>query len=280
MRARVARLAGRALGPLKPKAIDAFLSVMAAGAVVSDCNVCGTRYIMEPRELGREVTSCPTCWSTVRFRSVISALSEELFGEPMPIPAFPHRPDIVGVGLSDWEGYAERLPDRVSYTNTFLHEEPVLDVTDVPEEWAGRADFVLSSDVFEHVRPPVGDAFRGLRRLLKPGGLAVVTVPYGEGAETVEHYPELHDYTIEELADGAHEVMNRTAAGVDQRFGDPVFHGGEGLVLEMRVFSLPDVIAHLEEAGFRDIKVHRANRPAHGIIWSHGDGVPVTARAR
>ncbi len=38
----------------------------------------------------------------------------------------------------------------------------------------GQLDFVISSDVFEHVPPPVDIAFENTRRMLRPGGLFVL----------------------------------------------------------------------------------------------------------
>jgi hypothetical protein len=76
---------------------------------------------------------------------------------------------IRGIGMSDDQRYARELCRVFSYTNTYYDQEPKLDIRQLPEQLIGCADFVISSDVFEHVSPPVFPAFQQLRKLLKPG---------------------------------------------------------------------------------------------------------------
>src|SRR5579871_5752851 len=84
------------------------------------CNICGSLSDVPPSEIDREVPSCLSCGSSLRQRAVVAALSLNLFGESIPIDAFPRAPDIRGVGISDWDGYAKRLARRLGYRNTFL----------------------------------------------------------------------------------------------------------------------------------------------------------------
>ena len=101
----------------------------------------------------------------------MNGLSLGLFKESLALPDFPTRPDIKGIGLSDADLYSKRLQHKVSYTNTFLHSPPRLDITDIDAAEFGELDFLIASDVFEHVTPPVGRAFRNARRLLRQGGV-------------------------------------------------------------------------------------------------------------
>ena len=195
----------------------------------------------------------------------------------MAVPDFPYRPDLVGIGLSDWAGYAAGLAARLSYTNTFYHQEPLLDIVDPPRERWGRCDFLISTDVFEHVPPPVERAFTGSFALLKPGGLLVLTVPFTDVPETVEHFPDLSIFKIVELG-GEHVLVNRDAAGRHSVRAGLVFHGGPGDTLEMRVFSRAGTVRLLEQAGFGDIVVHGGAVPAWGIVPPHHHGLPITAR--
>ena len=71
-----------------------------------------------------------------------------------------------------------------SYQNTFLHRPPHFDLMNIDKVSFAPFDFVLCSDVLEHVPPPVDKAMRNLRRLVKPGGALILTVPYLEGDET------------------------------------------------------------------------------------------------
>jgi SAM-dependent methyltransferase len=145
-----------------------------------------------------------------------------------------------------------------------------------PALW-GSNDFVISSDVFEHVLPPVARAFDNVSRLLKPGGLFILTVPFGTQPKTIEHFPELHDFKIVET-DGNYVLTNVTREGVVQRFDRLVFHGGPGTTLEMRVFAEGDLIKHLAAAGFLEIEVHRNPLFQYGIWWAGPCSFPISAR--
>lgn len=221
--------------------------------------------------------SCAACGSSVRYRALVRALSLGLFGESIPLPRFPHRPDLTGVGFSDWEPFAERLAARLGHTNTYLHREPSLDLTSPPAELAGTMDYVLCSEVLEHIAPPVERAVQACFDLLKPGGLLVLTVPYGFGAETAEHYPRLADYAVVELG-GDTALVNRTSEGTFEVFPSPLFHGGEGETLEMRLFALEPLLDSLRAAGFADVAVAGEEDPDAGVVWLYEWSLPIVAR--
>ena len=203
---------------------------------------------------------------------MIHVLADALFGEPIPISEFPHRPELKGFGMSDW-GYDSRLAEKLGYTNTFYDTEPKLDITDPPPDCLGTLDFLISSDVFEHVPPPVQRAFDGAFALLKPGGVLVLTVPYNEG-KTREHFPNLGEWQIVDF-NGVHVLLNRTSEGWEVHDGLH-FHGGPGLTLEMRHFGREDIHSHLEKAGFREITDWHDAEEFHP--WSDVHGLPFTAR--
>lgn len=228
------------------------------------CNVCGKASVSPLRDLAfRDFPSCRHCGSTSRIRQLVSMLSRELFSRDVALPSFPERRDIVGCSLSDWEGMANQLAARLNYVNTFLHKEPRLDITAVPAEFAGRFDFVISSDVFEHIDPPVSRAFIGLRRLLKQGGFAIFTVPWVHMDATIEHFPELYQYRIER-DDQGWLLYNTTRNGQKQLFRNLQFHGGEGQVLELRLFALSHLIEEARNAGM-SATIVRGHVPLRGI---------------
>ncbi len=244
------------------------------------CNVCGTdnRGAEKLSVQNREAGSCGVCRSSLRMRSVIYALSTSLFGTGMPIAAFPKDPDIRGIGMSDWEEYAHRLAARVGYVNTFYHAEPHLDITDLPAGMEGRHDFLISTDVFEHIPLSGLDAaFANARALLKDGGVFVFTVPFTKTGETIEHFPDLNDFEIVET-EGRYVMHNTTRSGETQTFSDLIFHGGPGMTLEMRLFSEPDLLQRLHEAGFSSVRVHDDIVPEVGILWPMNWAVPIVAR--
>jgi SAM-dependent methyltransferase len=245
------------------------------------CNVCGRRNLHVPREQveNRETQTCAGCHGNLRMRALMYALGVELFGSPRVLPAFPVDKRIRGLGLSDWEGYATRLAEKFDYTNTFYHAEPRLDIADIPGSLAGCHDFVIASDVFEHIPPAILDrSFANLRRLLKPGGVLVFSVPFAKEGETREHYPRLNDFEIVEER-GRRVLLNRTVDGAEEQFDDPVFHGGEGMTLEMRVFSEPDLLRRFRAAGFSSAAVRADHAPQFGIMWPIDHSLPMVARA-
>lgn len=244
------------------------------------CNICGGKNSAPLDQLGRENSSCSQCGSTVRMRAVAHLLSQGLFARSLVISNFPVRRDIKGVGLSDWDGYGERLATRLNYTNTYYHEEPRLDITNIGDNIAGSCDFLISTDVFEHVLPPVSQAFVGARRLLRPGGLLVLTVPFvTECDETKEHFPDLHDFRIEGVPEQGLRLHNRKQDGTDEVFDDLVFHGGQGSTLEMRVFARQALEQELLSAGFHDVQFQGDAFLDYGIYWQYPWSIPVTARA-
>lgn len=241
------------------------------------CNVCAWDNERPVTDFGRETASCDRCGSTVRMRSVVHLVSMALFGRSIALPDFPDRPDLRGVGLSDWSVYAKGFAQKLDYTNTYYHEEPLLDITKVPTEMESSCDVVVSTDVFEHVLPPVSLAFAGARRLLKPGGTLVLTVPFELGDGTREHFPDLNRFEIVGEGQGR-KLVNTRADGQVETFERLVFHGGPGSTLEMRVFSRKSLERELQDAGFVDIRFADADVPEWGIFWEVPWSVPVTAK--
>jgi hypothetical protein len=251
------------------------------GTLTFQCNICGAPCRAPLAELQRERASCFICGSTPRARAIVHMLSTELFGSSLPLPDFAVRKDLVGIGLSDWEGCARRLAEKFSYTNTYFHQEPQLDIVKIDDRLAHSLDFLISSEVFEHVEPPVSRAFVNSRRLLKPGGVLLLTVPFGSSShmpETIEHFPDLYDYTLSKDETGRYTLTNRTKDGVVQVFETLVFHGGEGATLEMRLFAEHDLLRHLADAGFSQITVYREPMFKFGVYWPQPWSLPIAAR--
>jgi GT2 family glycosyltransferase/glycosyltransferase involved in cell wall biosynthesis len=241
------------------------------------CNICGQLCESRLTELGRETPSCSGCGSTVRMRVIIHLLSMELFGKIIALPDFPTRRDIQGMGLSDWDRYAIPLAQKLNYTNTFYHQEPRLDITAISSQLEGTLDFLISTDVFEHIAPPVSTAFVNARKLLKPNGVLIFTVPYSKEGETREHFPELCRYEIVQR-DGKPVLKNITRDGRPQIFEDLIFHGGAGATLEMRLFSESSLLHEFAKAGFKRVQIHPDPYFEYGIYWNHDGSLPIVAR--
>ena len=230
------------------------------------CNICGKSASYPRKKMMREVPSCVHCGSCVRFRSIVHTLSMELFGESLTIKDFPERRDLAGVGMSDWKGYADRLVEKVNYVNTYYHREPLLDIATLDPAVSERYDFIIATEVFEHVSQPISVAFENAHRLLKPGGVLIFSVPCVDG-ETREHYPELLRYTIGKEKD-RWVLVNETSDGRRQRYDELTFHGGPGTTLEMRLFGKESLPRNFADAGFQQVREHHEEVEKFGIIWN------------
>ena len=199
------------------------------------------------------------------------ALSIELFGKVMCICDFPENKKLIGIGMSEHPAYADVLSSKFSFTNTFFHAEPFLDITSKGYLPFRDLDFITCTEVFEHIVQPVSVGFDNLFRILKPGGKVIFSAPYGANEKTIEHYPDLHDYETVKTKKGW-AVLNKTVAGEWQVFDSPVFHGGPGEVLEMRIYSEQDLVGLFEEAGFVDVKIYSETEMSIGYFWRESIG--------
>jgi SAM-dependent methyltransferase len=238
------------------------------------CNICGRANATAT--LPWEPSTCEGCGSNIRFRALNYLLSKELFGVGVCLQDFPKLHAIRGMGFSDDERYAPALAEKFDYTNTFFHKEPRIDITEQHPDLWGTFDFILSSDVFEHINAPVERAFEEAFRLLKPNGFLCVTVPSSVEDRTDEHYPGLSAYAVASLG-GELVLVTRDEEGQLQLHQKPVFHGGPGQTLEMRVFAQNDLARKLKASGFSSVEFHGENVDAFGIryeAWSR----PLVAR--
>jgi SAM-dependent methyltransferase len=141
--------------------------------------------------------SLQKCRANASFRGIIYVLDRLLGGrQDVPLRKWPRRKHIFGVGMSDWPGYANLLEKKFNHENTFSDRKPQLDIRNLNKTHLEKYDFVISTDVFEHILSPVQQGFDNLLRLLKPEGYLVFSVPYICISQTLEHYPGLFEYAI------------------------------------------------------------------------------------
>ncbi len=236
------------------------------------CNICGqTSKEVEIAKIGREIPSCNHCGSTVRMRSLMYGLSLHLYQKPRILADFLENNEISGVGMSDWQTYAKVLSEKVNYRNTFYDEAPQLDILNPKDQDYNKYDFVISSDVFEHVSPPVQRAFDNLRKIVKSNGAVIFSVPYVLSGPTREHFPDLFDWKIVKKGND-YLLENRSKEGKLTFYSDLVFHGGPGQTIELRVFSKDALKGNFEKAGFTKIVILEEDVPEFGIYhpekWS------------
>ena len=241
------------------------------------CNLCGAA---NRREGGfdREQPSCSSCGSNVRMRGLLRALSLELFGVNLTLPEFPRVKSLRGLGTSDGVQYADALAAKLDYRNTFYDREPRFDIARPDPGEAGRYDFLLSSEVFEHVPAPVSAAFETAFRLLKANGFLLLTAPYSFEAATAEQFDGLHEFGLARVGERV-VLVNRSREGRLQVFEDLVFHISFGEpALEMREFSESDLRAMLCVAGFSDVRIYSEEYAPYGIVHAEACSLPIVAR--
>ena len=247
------------------------------GTLAYTCNLCGRAGALDLCRLQREERTCLGSGSTLRQRSLIAALSRRLFdGLSLPLPDWPPVGDLEATGISDSELIDKALSQTIRYRNTFIHQAPFLDLCSPGERDVASCDILICSDVLEHVAPPLERAFAGMRRIIRPGGFALITVPCSALEKTTEHFPDLHEYRIIER-DGKRVLANRTADSRYEVFADLVFHGGPGETLEMRRFALMDLERNLKAAGFSKVEICARPSFEHGVYWQEPYSVPIIA---
>jgi hypothetical protein len=242
------------------------------------CNICGASNHPAASALDRESASCTGCGSSVRTRGLMLLLPMELFGVKLALSEFPRVKSLRGLGVTDANQYASQLAGKLDYRNTFYDREPRFDLANPPEHELGQFDFIIASEILEHVPPPVERAFQSAAQLLKPNGVLILTVPYSLESSMREHYPDLHQFGFAAVGD-EQVLVNRNRAGKIEVFERPVFHAsGNDTSLEMREFSEKDLCALLRGAGFRDVKIYADNYAPFGIVHSEPCSLPIAAR--
>ena len=170
------------------------------------------------------------------------------YSEQIDIRAINSDMSRVGLGISDDWRLVRALSPLFAYTNSFLHQFPVVDICSPPQEAIGKFEFISCCDVLEHTLPPRNVALMGLYQMLKPTGFAVISVPLIQGLKFAEYYPELSTWKTEN--DFVHWVDKDGHEHIDQH---PEFHGGEGLTLAFRQWTEEKLIEELKAVGFSDI---------------------------
>jgi hypothetical protein len=205
-------------------------------------------------------------------------LSVELFGIALTLPEFPCIKSLRGIGMTDFGPYAALLAQKFDYKNTFYDRAPKFDITDPPQDEFGKYDFLISSEVFEHVAASASVVFQNAFKLLTPNGVLVLTVPYSVEASMEEHFPDLYQFGLAHVGKSV-VLVNRTLSGRLEVFENLTFHGpGAGKALEMRQFTEEALRQILVEAGFKQICIYVENDLDFGIVHAETWSLPIGAR--
>ncbi len=234
------------------------------------CNITGNRFDLDNTIINRE--GCVKFGYNSRFRAICYIFTKHFYGECKILCEIPTNKELSGIGMSD-AGWSKYLSEKFNYINTYYHMEEYLDIyNDEHVNKFHNLDFIISSDVFEHINifPGLQIAFNNLNKMLKNGGILIFSVPYGINIEHKEHYPLLYDYKIIN-ENGNFLLENKTINGEIETYNNLCFHGGPGNVLEMRIFSKDSIIDYLSKSGFHKITFHEITKDMnkYGIFWGN-----------
>jgi SAM-dependent methyltransferase len=233
------------------------------------CNITGQSFILDDNEKNRE-SGCRFGFNS-RFRAICYVFTKLFYGKCKILCNLKDNKNLKGIGMSD-SSWAKIFEKKFNYTNTFYHTSPYLNIyNDKHITNYNNLDFIISSDVFEHIDPfpSIHIAFSNLYKMLKNGGFIIFSVPYTH-EEHLEHFPNLYKYEIKK--EGNDFILyNTTIDNKIEIFNNLCFHGGPGNVLEMRVFSKKSIISFLEKSGFIDITFYEINEDMkkYGIFWDN-----------
>lgn len=239
------------------------------------CNICGTAST-GPRNGEGEYPACSACGSEVRQRAIALLLSRALFGCDIPLTGFPQLKSLRALGISDLPLLAGPFKRLFTYTNTYYHQEPSLDLTAPPPPDLGLFDFIVCSEVLEHVSAPVDRAFHSLACLLKPSGFLILTVPFGLDEHSVDHFPRATSLKVMEV-DGKPVAVGHYPDGSYHVHDNLIFHGGHGSTLELRLFCRADLESQLASAGFTHVSFLCEGNESFGIDFPSPCSLPILA---
>lgn len=254
--------------PGLPRGVTPEEWALAGNPIEGTCPVCGTTGVQFCgfTENFRESGACSQCGAANRQRQMAFSLRKKLrlaTHGSLALPAGCHLYNAETTGalhatLARWPGYVcsgywgdQFAPGSI--VNGIRHEDlERLSFAD------GTLDFILTSDVLEHV----SDAYRAhgeIFRTLRPGGWHIFTVPFNPRPASDDVRARRRDGEIEYLA-------------------EPLYHGDplrpDQGVLVWRIFG-NEMLARLAQIGFSTVTM-RVRTPDQGIL---GDNALVfTAR--
>lgn len=204
------------------------------------CNVCGNRYekfvpdfpspenrqaIEQHRVIAGygENIYCPHCMSTARERLVIARLSELDLAQKTVLHLSPEKNIYNFIRTKARVVTADLMPGFYKTIDGLVQKQDATQFS-----FGDRSfDWVIGNHILEHIPDDV-KAMGEIFRVLKPGGRAVLQVPYSESITATIEDPGIND-----------------PAKQSQLFGQKD---------HVRIYSLGDYINRLEKAGF-DVKV-------------------------
>ena len=145
------------------------------------CNICGWQGSRFLSDEWHPHTVCPSCFSVVRHRLLIAALTEieelsftNIIKDRRALHFAPE--PLIKSALSTYAGKYVTADISGNYVDVNM------DISNMNKFETGSFDAVIACDVLEHVEDDK-KALREIHRILSPGGYAILTVPQKDGLE-------------------------------------------------------------------------------------------------
>jgi SAM-dependent methyltransferase len=207
------------------------------------CRVQQKFHAINP-ENSREELTCVNCGCIWRDRKLIFLVLKSINVDPKiydkHLLDYSHR--IIGVG--DSFHVQSALGSKFNYVNTFINQFPRLNIEQVPDDFE-KFDLVTCSDVLEHVLN-LDKSIVGLAKLVKKGGIVVISAPMVNAGATLEHYPNIQNFKVNSFR----SIDWWDAQGNVHQDFSAIFHGGDGNILEIRIISKEELQQKLVQNGF------------------------------
>jgi SAM-dependent methyltransferase len=235
-----------------------------ARRLLSDAPALQTRRAQQ-RELLRRSRLLDGASFATEFGAVVERAWEDWCERSGPAPATPHQVLHVGCGHPE----AGKLPagfEPALWRELRVDLDPevkpdfVASITDLAPIPDGHADALYSSHNVEHLFPSqVPQALAAFRRVLKPGGFVLITLP------------DLASAAQALLRDAPEEPLYHSPAGpisaLDMLYGyTPFVEGGNAFMIHKTGFTAGSLKRALQKAGFERVQVSSHSH----ALWALG----------
>ena len=189
-----------------------------------ECNLCGWRGARFESDNWHPYTICPNCYSQVRHRLLAATLARH------KDLSYAHLVDGKAVlHFAPEPSLANLIKRRATiYRAADLNPQPdkaidlSLDITQMTSVDDGQYDLSIACDVLEHVADD-RSALRELRRILRPGGYAILTVPQKDGLLTTFEDPQATTPQERELKFGQQDHVRIYGSNFEQLLAEAGF---------------------------------------------------------